>query len=136
YHKLSLEHRKLNKEINELKKSVAESKSELANAREQFQHLTNEKVLNIFETTHQLQTELILLEQKYYVLNDEKLVLQRSIKELKHKTNFAEQLRQKITVVNKYILNDYCTEIQTESADNHQSIGLKILEAQEHEKRR
>lgn len=136
YRELSEQQTNLHREITELKQAVAASKNELTNARKQFDAMTNEEVLHIFEKTHQLQTELILLEQKYYVLSDEKNTFQRSLKEWEQQATFAGKLRQKITIVSKYMLNDYCTEAKMGSIQNSQSIGLKILEAQENEKRR
>lgn len=136
YEEISNKQKEIAKEIEYIQQMVTVTKKDLAKVRDQFEAVDNEEIQKLFEQTHHFQTELIILKQKESSVEEEVTALLRKGQELEKNKERAEHLRKKISIVSEYLLNDFLSDTVTSPIHNQQTIGLKILEAQENEKGR
>ncbi|MEK4223486.1 MULTISPECIES: sensor histidine kinase [Bacillus] len=103
-----------------------------------FFHTYSEKdIRKAYQYAHDLQTKLILTKQKAKQLMERRDDLERRLKNLKNTIERADNLVAQISVVLKYLTSDMKQIGQAlEDAKLKQEFGLRILEAQEEEKKR
>lgn len=103
-----------------------------------FFHTYSEKdIRKAYQYARDLQTKLILTKQKAKQLMERRDDLERRLKNLKNTIERADNLVAQISVVLKYMTSDMKQIGQAlEDAKLKQEFGLRILEAQEEEKKR
>lgn len=121
----------------ELEHQVRYSRKRLSEVSKYFDRYSENEIREVYEKTHAMQTRLAIIRQEEQVLREKRDELERRIAALQHTVDRAEGLAGKITVVLNYLNDDFklVNEI-IEDAKEKREFGLKIIEAQEEERRR
>ena len=133
--------RKLVKEIidrgDKLEIEVKKSRQRLSIVSRDFNRYSEEDIREVYEKTHTLQTELAILRQEEKLLRERRDDLERRIERLKKTIEHANNLGRKVSVVLSYLHDDFSNVNEIlKTAKEKQEFGLKIIEAQEMERKR
>ncbi|GGK02968.1 signal transduction histidine-protein kinase/phosphatase DegS [Lentibacillus kapialis] len=121
----------------ELEQKVQFSRQRLAEVSKEFDHHTESEIREVYEKTHAMQTKLAISRQEEKVLHDKREDLERRLLSLDETIQKSEGLAGKITVVLTYLNDDFKqVNEMIEQAREKQEFGLKIIEAQEDERRK
>lgn len=120
-----------------LEKKVKASRQQLANVNKFFNKYSEEEIRKVYDTTWKLQTELAVIKQKEKTLRQRRDELERRLHSLAYTIERAENLVSKVSVILSFLEDDFkqVNEI-VEDAKEKQAFGLKIIEAQEEERRK
>ncbi len=145
------EHEQLQIELNETKEKVTKhindgdaleqkvrfSRQRLSEVSKYFDRYSESEIREVYENTHAMQTRLAMLRQEEKILRDKRDELERRLVTLDQTVARSEGLASKISVILTY-LNDDLRQVNEmiEEAREKQEFGLKIIEAQEDERRR
>ncbi|MFP7479039.1 sensor histidine kinase [Terribacillus saccharophilus] len=125
------------KEGDQLEQKVRYSKIRLSDVSRDFDRYSEEEIREVYEQTHKLQIELRMSREKEKLLRERRDEIQRRLQGLELKMKRAEGLVGKISVVLNYLNDDFKQVSQLIiDAKEKQEFGLKIIEAQEEERRR
>ncbi|PAE09047.1 histidine kinase [Terribacillus saccharophilus] len=125
------------KEGDQLEQKVRYSKIRLSDVSRDFDRYSEEEIREVYEQTHKLQIELRMSREKEKLLRERRNEIQRRLQGLELKMKRAEGLVGKISVVLNYLNDDFKQVSQLIiDAKEKQEFGLKIIEAQEEERRR
>ncbi|MDL4839210.1 sensor histidine kinase [Aquibacillus rhizosphaerae] len=145
------EYDKLKRELEEIKEQVInlidegdrlevsarQSRNRLAEVSKNFKNYTEEEIRNIYNQTHELQTNLTMVREKEHNLREKRDEIQRRLQSLEQTVERADGLVGKISVVLNYLNEDFKQVGELiQDANEKQEFGLKIIEAQEEERRR
>lgn len=120
-----------------LERTVRASRKRLAEVSKNFNQYTEQDIHQVYEDTHRLQMRLIMLREKEENLRKKRDDIERRLLALYDTINRAEGITSKITVIENYLEEDFNQVNELiESAKEKQAFGLKIIEAQEEERRR
>ncbi|WP_085991338.1 sensor histidine kinase [Oceanobacillus senegalensis] len=120
-----------------LDQKVRFSRQRLAEVSKYFDRYSEEEIRQVYENTHKMQTKLAILRQEEKILRDKRDDLERRLINLSKTIERAEGLASKITVVLNYLQDDFQqVNEMIEDAKEKQEFGLKIIEAQEDERRK
>ncbi|MHA6252376.1 sensor histidine kinase [Oceanobacillus sp. CAU 1775] len=120
-----------------LEKKVRDSRKRLAEVSRNFDKYSEKDIHDVYENTHNLQSELIRLRDKEHYLRRKRDEIERRLLRISKTIDRAEGLVSKISVIENYLQVDfYQVNEMIESAKEKQEFGLKIIEAQEEERRR
>ncbi|TFB24390.1 histidine kinase [Filobacillus milosensis] len=134
---IKTEVQKIIKESDELEKSLKASRLRLSEVSKNFNQYSEEEVRKVYNSTHELQTQLVVHRQKEVALIKRRDELEQRIKALATSVERAENLMSKINVILTYLQEDFKQVNQAlESAKEKQEFGLQIIEAQEEERRK
>lgn len=124
-------------EGDKLDQKVRYSRKRLSEVSRYFDRYSEHEIREVYEKTHTMQTNLAMIQQKEKTLRDKRDDLERRLITLDQTIKRAEGLASKITVILTYLNDDFkqVNEI-IEEAKEKQEFGLKIIEAQEEERRR
>lgn len=141
----------LEKELEEVRMKVAEviaktdetqmyarlARSRLVEVSKAFDKFTNEEVRIAYEKANNFQVQLAVLKQEEIQLRDKRDQIERRLINLKDTVKRAEQLSGQMSVVYKFLSSDIkqVTDV-IEDAREKQAFGLKIIEAQEDERKK
>ncbi|SNZ05098.1 two-component system, NarL family, sensor histidine kinase DegS [Terribacillus aidingensis] len=121
----------------QLEQKVRYSKMRLSDVSRDFDRYSEEEIREVYEQTHKLQSELRMSREKEKILRERRDETQRRLQSLELKLKRAEGLVGKISVVLNYLNDDFKQVSQLiHDAKEKQEFGLKIIEAQEEERRR
>ncbi|MDC3412218.1 sensor histidine kinase [Aquibacillus sp. 3ASR75-11] len=121
----------------QLEQKVRFSRIRLSEVSQHFDQYSEVEIREVYELTHQLQTDLAMEREKERLLRQKRDELERRLLSLDQTMKRAEGLTGKISVVLNYLNDDFqqITEV-LHDAQEKQEFGLKIIEAQEEERRR
>lgn len=121
----------------ELEKKVRASRKRLSEVSRQFGKFNEEKIREVYDETHSLQTELLIIEKEEHALRQKRDDLERRLVQLEKTLDHANSLGQKVSVISSFLQDDF-KEVNEylKSAHEKQQIGLKIIEVQEKERKR
>lgn len=132
--------RQVIKHINEggrLERTVRISRKRLSAVSKDFNNHTEEDVRNVYEDTHNTQIKLRLLREEEKNLRDRRDELERRLIQLSETIERATGLASKTSVILTYLHDDFRkVNDMIEDAREKQEFGLKIIEAQEDERRK
>lgn len=113
------------------------SRQRLAEVSKHFKKYSEEEIREAYEKTHKLQMELSSIRQNEKVLIERRNELERRLKNLENTVARAENLVGQISVVLNYLNSDLrqINEV-LEDAKIKQEFGLRVIEAQEEERKR
>lgn len=119
----------------ERKERVARQR--LATVSENFSMYSEKEIQEVYETAHNLQVEYRMKQEREQSLRKERDEIERRLKSIDETIERAESLVGKVSIVLNYLTDDF-KEITSliEDAKEKQMFGLKIIEAQEEERRR
>ncbi|WP_010647637.1 sensor histidine kinase [Oceanobacillus massiliensis] len=121
----------------QLEERVRFSRQRLAEVSKYFERYTEAEIREVYENTHLMQTNLAMLRQEERVLRNKRDELERRLMTLSHTIDRAEGLAGKISVILTYLQDDFRqVNEMIENAKEKQEFGLKIIEAQEDERRK
>lgn len=145
------EHEQLHKDLEETKERVIEhindgdaleqkvrfSRQRLSEVSKYFDRYSESEIREVYENTHDLQTRLAMLQQEEKGLRNKRDELERRLLALDSTIERAENLGSKISVVLNYLQDDFKqVNEMIEEAKEKREFGLKIIEAQEEERRK
>ncbi|SHF89419.1 sensor histidine kinase [Ornithinibacillus halophilus] len=121
----------------QLEQNVAYSRRRLSEVSKYFDRYSEDEIREVYETTHALQTKLAMVRQEEKRLRDKRDELERRLISLHQTIERAEGLANKISVILTYITDDFrqVNELLNEAKEK-QEFSLKIIEAQEEERKR
>lgn len=113
------------------------SRKRLSEVSQQFNDFSEEEVRQVYEVAHRIQTDLNLNRQREKQLRQRRDDLERRLTGLSETIERADRLVSRISVVLQYLTSDL-KQIGEVLADakQKQDFGLKIIEAQEEERKR
>ena len=122
---------------NKLETEVRNSRKKLAEVSKHFDRYSEKEIREVYDSTHLLQTRLIMLRQEERTLRDKRDSLERRLVSLMQTIARAEDVASKISVVLNYLSDDFKkVNVIIEEARERQAFGLQIIEAQEEERKR
>ncbi|WP_042462498.1 sensor histidine kinase [Neobacillus dielmonensis] len=128
---------KLMDEGEELEILVSEARQKLSEVSKNFKLYSEEEIRDAYEKAHQLQMDLSINWQYKKQLLEKRDELERRLIGLHSTIDRAEQLISQISVVMNYLQSDLKQFGEAfENAKAREDFGLKIIEAQEEERRR
>lgn len=121
----------------QLERIVRASRRRLSEVSKNFDKYSEKEIREVYENTHRLQTELAMLSQEEKALRLKRDDLERRLIALNYTIERATGLTRKISAVLTYLQDDFkfVNEI-IEDAREKQEFSLKIIQAQEEERRR
>ncbi|MBP1971179.1 two-component system sensor histidine kinase DegS [Virgibacillus natechei] len=121
----------------QLEQKVRFSRRRLAEVSRYFDRYTETEIREVYESTHEMQTRLAMLQQEEKVLREKRDDIERRLITLNQTIERAEGLAGKITVILTYLQDDFRqVNEMIEEAKEKQEFGLKIIEAQEEERKK
>ncbi|MFD1361695.1 sensor histidine kinase [Lentibacillus salinarum] len=121
----------------ELEQKVRFSRQRLSEVSKEFDQHSEDEIRDVYERTHAMQTKLAVTRQEEKVLRDKRDEFERRLKALDQTIQRAEGLASKISVILTYLNDDFRqVNEMIEEAKEKQEFGLKIIEAQEDERRK
>ncbi len=123
--------------VDDLHKEVKTFKHRLSVVSREFNVYTEEDIREVYGQTHALQTELAIAEKEEKMLRLTRDELERRIIRLSSTVEHANNLGRKVSVILTYLYDDF-TQVQEalQTAKQKQQFALKIIEAQEVERKR
>lgn len=121
----------------QLEKDVRKSRQKLSLVSREFNRYSESDIRHVYEKTHSLQTKLAIMRREEKSLREKRDDLERRIMRLRRTIEHANNLGRKVSVVLTYLLDDF-TQVNEvlKTAKEKQQFGLKIIEAQEIERKR
>lgn len=120
----------------QLERKLKQSRIRLSEVSKHFDQYNEEQVRSVYNDTHELQTQVVLQRQKEEGLIKRREELEQRIRALSVIIERSETLMSKTNVILTYLMTDFQSINETiESAKESQEFGLKIIEAQEDERR-
>ncbi|RLQ96809.1 sensor histidine kinase [Falsibacillus albus] len=124
-------------EGDDLEIKVRFARKRLLEVSKHFNQYSEEQVREAYEKAHELQMKLTMNRQVEKQLRERRDDLERRLRSLQETIDRAEKLVSQITIVLNYLLSDMRQVGQAlEDAKQKQDFGLKIIEAQEDERKR
>lgn len=145
------DHDALIAELKEIKQNVEEvitegdklevqsrlARKRLSEVSKNFRHYTEDEVREVYETAHDLQTKYTVNQQLEKQLRLRRDDLERRLIALQETIERADLLISQITIVSNYLVSDIKDiGVVLEDAKMKQDFGLRIIEAQEEERKR
>jgi two-component system sensor histidine kinase DegS len=128
---------KLNEEGVQLEKELTQARAKLSEVSMSFKNYSEEQIREAYENAHQLQMDLSINWQFKKQLLEKRNDLEHRLMKLIETIERADQLISQISVVMNYLQSDLKQFGEAfETAKAKQDLGLKIIEAQEEERRR
>ena len=123
-------------ENDQLERKLKLSRLRLSEVSKYFDRYSEEEVREVYNHTHSLQTQIVLQRQKEEGLIKRREELEHRIRSLGTSIQRAENLMSKTNVILNYLMTDFKEINETiQSAKDSQEFGLKIIDAQEEERR-
>ncbi|WP_112181914.1 MULTISPECIES: sensor histidine kinase [Paraliobacillus] len=124
-------------EVDSLEKKTQLSRNRLAEVSHHFSKYGEEEIREVYEQTHQLQSDLKLKQTSEKNLRQKRDEIERRLKTLEQTIERADGLVSKVSIVLNYLNEDFqqVNEL-VQDANEKQAFGLKIIQAQEDERKR
>lgn len=124
-------------EGDKLEQNVRYSRKRLSEVSKYFDRYSEDEIREVYESTHELQTKLAMLRQEEKGLREKRDELERRLQNIDHTIKRAENLANKISVILTYLTDDIRqVNEMIEEAKEKQEFSLRIIEAQEEERKR
>lgn len=121
----------------QLEKKVRLSRQRLSEVSKYFDHYSESEIREVYEKTHAMQTRLAVLRQEETALRNRRDELERRLVNLDHTIERADRLVRKISVILPYLHDEFRqVNDMLEDAREKQEFSLKIIAAQEEERRK
>lgn len=120
-----------------LNKQVKEARQKLVLASKKTSVHSEDNIRNAYEATHTLQMELTLIREEERRLRQKRDELERRIVRVRRTVDNAANIGRKVSVVLSYLQEDFSQVNHVlKTAKEKQQLGLKVIEAQEIERKR
>jgi len=124
-------------EGDELEKEERIYRNRLAEVNKNFNIYSEEQIKDVYEKTHDLQAQLKMIRQQEKSLRIKRDYIERRLVILDEMIERGSGLVTKVSIISNYLTDDFhqISEL-IKDANQKQTFGLKIIEAQEEERRR
>ena len=124
-------------EGDELERKERLYRNRLAQVSKNFNIYSEEQIKEVYETAHEIQTKLKMVREREITLRQKRDFIERLFQSLEQMIEKGTALVSKVSVISNYLNNDF-KQISDliDNANQKQSFGLKIIEAQEEERKR
>lgn len=121
----------------ELEEKVKASRKRLSIVNRDFDKYSEEEIRYVYEKTHEMQMNLIVLRKEEKALRERRDELERRLLSLRQTLDRSIGLANKISVILSYLYEDFkhVNTVLEEAREKHQFV-LQIIEAQEEERKR
>ncbi|MFV9510497.1 sensor histidine kinase [Tepidibacillus sp. LV47] len=134
---LDIEIKKVIEDVDALEEKYRRARMNLAHMSRNFKKFTEEDIQKAYEEANELQVSLYIAREREGNLKARRNELQLSLRNIELMIERAEMLMTQISVVNDYLSGDLFKVSEViESAQYRQLYGLKIIQAQEEERKR
>src|SRR5690625_1636871 len=118
------------KKSDEFEKKVRASRKRLSEVSKQFGSHNEQAIKQVYEKTHRLQTEHVIIQREEQSLRQKRDDIERRLLQLSKTIEHANNLGRKVSVIHSFLQDDF-QEVNEylKSAHEKQQIGLKIIEA-------
>lgn len=124
-------------EADELEVKTQLSRNRLAEVSHHFNEYGEEEIREVYEQTHQLQSDLKLKQTREKNLRQARDEIERRLRTLEQTIERADGLVSKVSIVLNYLNEDFQQVNELiQDANQKQAFGLKIIQAQEDERKR
>lgn len=124
-------------QVDSLELASRKARTKLVHVSRNFQSFTEEDIRQAYEEANQIQIDLTLAREREINLRRRRDELELRLKTIEETINKAESLMGQMSVVLGYLTGDLSqVEQALETAKKHQLMGLKIIQAQEEERKR
>lgn len=124
-------------EGDKLELRVRRARNRLAEVSKQFNKYGEDEIHRVYKTTNELQVKLSTTRQRESQLREQRDEIERRLRQVKETVIKAEHLTGQISVVLNYLSGDLKQMSEfIDDANRKQAFGLKIIEAQEEERKR
>ncbi|UFJ40068.1 sensor histidine kinase [Brevibacillus humidisoli] len=124
-------------QVDELDLKYRQARSSLMMVSRDFNSYTEDDIRVAYETAHDVQIDLLLAREKETNLRKRRDDLERRLRNLGQTIEKAENLMSQMGIVLSYLMGDLGqVEEMLATAKQHQMMGLKIIQAQEEERKR
>lgn len=124
-------------EVDRLENHSRFARKRLSEVSSQFNKYSEDEIRNAYEKAHELQMQLTVVKQEEKQLRERRDELERRLVGLQETIERADHLVGQISVVLNYLNSDFKMVGELlEDAKQKQAFGLKIIEAQEEERRK
>lgn len=121
----------------QLEKDERLYRNRLAQVSKNFNVYSESQIKEVYETTHNIQTQLKMVREREISLRQKRDFIERRLKSLDGMIEKGSSLVSKVSVISNYLTGDFKQFSDLiEDANQKQSFGLRIIEAQEEERRR
>lgn len=121
----------------QLEHKVRYSRRRLSEVSKHFDKYSESDIREVYENTHAMQMKLAMLRQEEKLLRERRDELERRLVSLSKTIDRATSLASKISVILTYLHDDFKqVNDMIEDAKEKQEFGLKIIEAQEEERKK
>jgi len=125
------------KKGDQLENDVKSHRKKLAAVSRDFMKYSEEEVRKVYEKTHDLQTKLVIMREEEKLLRKRRDEIELRLTNLTHILQRGEELTAKMTVIFNFMMDDMKqVNEMIEDAREKQEFGLKIIEAQEEERKK
>src|SRR5699024_2489998 len=124
-------------ENDSLEREVSVSRKQLSYVSQRFDKYSEDEIRNVYERTHDLQTQLVVIREEERSLRVKRNDIERRLISLEETVERATGILNKTTVILTY-LNDEIKQVNTliKDAEDKRAFSLKIIEAQEEERKK
>jgi len=120
-----------------LQLDVKQSRVRLLKVSKEFGRYSEEEIKKVYDSTYDLQTELIIVNQEEKNLRQKRDDLERRLIKLANTIERAKNLSRRVSVILTYINQDFTlVDEALRSVSEKQQLGIKIIEVQESERQR
>ncbi|SDC37919.1 two-component system, NarL family, sensor histidine kinase DegS [Pelagirhabdus alkalitolerans] len=113
------------------------ARNRLAKVSENFSVYSEDEIRDAYEQTHAIQSDLKMTREREKSLRQRRDYIERRLKSLEQMIEKGNTLVSKVSVISNYLNDDFKNISDLiEDANQKQSFGLQIIEAQEEERRR
>lgn len=124
-------------ETDDLEVKTQLSRNRLAEVSQHFNEHKEEEIREVYEQTHKLQSDLKLKQTREKNLRQSRDEIERRLKTLEQTIERADGLVSKVSIVLNYLNDDFQQVNELiQDANQKQAFGLKIIQAQEDERKR
>ncbi|MBO8173135.1 MAG: sensor histidine kinase [Bacillaceae bacterium] len=123
--------------VDELEKKLRLSRRRLAEVSRNLRHFNEQDIRDAYEQASQYQTELTLSREREVHLRNKRDELERRLRDVMDTIKKGEAIMSQVGVVLDFLTGDVMEmEEELETAQSRQLLGLKIIQAQEEERKR
>lgn len=136
-HEIKAEVAKIIDENDILEEQMRRARKRLAQVSKNFSKFTEEEIRTVYEYANDLQVKLSILRQRELQLRERRDELELRLVQVQETITKSENLTGQISIVLNYLKGDLKKMGELiEDANRRQALGLRIIEAQEEERRR
>lgn len=134
--KLKQEISKVIKEVDELEENDKKMRQKLAEVSSRFDKYTEKDIKEVYDKTYEIRLQLVTKRNEEKSLREKRDRLELQLKKIEESINNAQKVMSQISVALKYLEGDALSNLGLDDKESEMMVGIKILEAQEDERKR